>query len=89
MHKNGRVRDKQREVLAALDAQARQSNEIYCLFFSDVDLDPDPWIRTWIPEYKIKGKAEFNQQIFWGFCGKYTFKSETKKVASSKVKVHI
>ena len=40
-----------------------------------------PWIRK--QRYKMKGKAKFNQQIFWGFLvGNYIFfKSATKKVA--------
>ena len=53
-------------------------------------MDPDPvgsafrmeypWIR--IQGYKIKGKAEFNQQIFRVFFqGNYIFQVETKIVA--------
>ena len=50
--------------------------------------DPDahlgPWIR--IQRYEMKGKAEFNQQIFEGLFGRklYFFKSATKKVAYLK-----
>ena len=42
-----------------------------------------PWIRIPMQRYKMKRKAEFNQQIFWGFfVGNYIFKSEPKKVAN-------
>ena len=44
-----------------------------------------------IQGYKIKGKAEFNQQIFKGFFGRklYFSRLKLKKKLISKVKVQI
>ena len=53
---------------------------------SDVDPDPVGSALIWIQRYKIKGKAEFNQQIFVFFCVKLYFSSlNLKNLLISKI----
>ena len=58
-------------------------NNLFAVMWIRIRIHLGPWIRIRIQRYKMKGKAEFNQQIFWGsLCRKLYFSSLNLKKSS-------